>query len=253
MTRSNRVIRVRRTWLAALGAVALLAACSGDGARRPMDPAPAPTLGNATIVGEVTTGGQPAGDVGVTVDGQALSARTDAAGRFELDGVATGDRVMTFSTAAAQAPLAVRDVRSNERIEIEVALSGSQATLKSMRRGGKGSTQPLGVEIHPDSWNTNWSGSSGNVTVFLRGTGFDLIDPATVTLMGDDPAQLPLLAARARIEGEHLKAQFGKSDVMGLLLAPVLSGETRTLEVDFTLDGVPSSLVASIRIVGPSH
>jgi len=239
--------------LAALGAVALLAACSGDSARRTTDPGPTPTLGSATIVGEVSAAGSPASGVEVAVDGQALSASTDAAGRFELDGVATGDRVVTFSTAAARAPVPVRDVRANERIEIEVALAGSQATVRSMRRGGRGSTDPLGVEIHPDSWNTNWAGSAGTVTVFLRGAGFDLIDPASVTLTGDDAAQPPLLATRARIEGEHLKAQFGKSDALALLLAPVLRGETRTLEIDFTLDGVPTSLVATVRIVGPAH
>jgi hypothetical protein len=233
--------------LAALGAVALLAACSGDSARRTTDPGPTPTLGSATIVGEVSAAGSPASGVEVAVDGQALSASTDAAGRFELDGVASGDRVVTFSTAAARAPLAVRDVRANERIEIEVALSGSQASVRSMRRGGKG-----GAEVHPDAWNTNCAGSAGTLTVFLRGTGYDLIDPASVTLSGDDPAQLPLLATRARIEGEHLKAQFGKSDALALLLAPVLRGETRTLEIDFTLDGVPTSLVATVRIVGPA-
>jgi hypothetical protein len=210
-------------------------------------------LGDATIVGEVSTGGRPAAGVEVAVDGQALSASTDGAGRFELDGVASGDRVLTFATASARAPLPVSDVRANERIEIEVALSASRASLTSMRRGGRGTTDPLGVEIHPDTWNTNWAGSSGIVTVFLRGSGFDLIDPATVTILGDDAAQPPLLATRARIEGEHLKAQFAKSDAMALLLAPVVRGETRALQVDFTLDGVPSSLVTTVRIAGPAR
>lgn len=252
MNRSNQVFRSRWTSRMALGAL-LLAGCAGDGSRSPTDPGPTPTLGNATIAGEVRTGGAPAGGVDVTVDGQAISARTDGAGRFELDGVAAGDRVVTFSTPSAQAPLAVRDVRSNERIEIEVALSGSHATLKAMRRGGKGSTEPLGVELHPDTWNTNWAGSSGTLTVFLRGTDYELIDPASVALVGDDPAEPPLLATRARVEGEHLKAQFGKSEVLGLLLEPVLKGETRTIEVNFVLDGVPSSLAATVRIVGPAH
>ncbi|KAB2966567.1 MAG: carboxypeptidase regulatory-like domain-containing protein [Thermoanaerobaculia bacterium] len=252
MDRSIQGLGWRWTPLAALGAI-LLAGCSGDGSRSPTDPAVSPTLGSATIAGEVRSGGAPAGDVDVTVDGQPISARTNAAGRFELDGVAAGDRVVTFSTPSAQAPLAVRDVRSNERIEIEVALAGSHATLKSMHRGGKGATQPLGAEIRPDTWNTNWAGSSGSVTVFLRGTDYQLIDPASVALVGDDPAEPPLLATRARVEGEHLKAQFGKSEVMGLLLEPVLRGETRTIEIDFVLDGVPSSLAATVRIVGPAH
>jgi len=250
MVRSIRTIRRSWTHVAAAGAL-LLAGCSGEHARSPVDPGPAPTLGSATIAGDVRAGSAPAAGVEVTVDGQAISARTDGSGRFELDGVAAGDRVLTFATDSARAPVPVRDVRSDERIEMQVALSGGRATVTGMQRGPRGSTAPLGVEVHPDGWSANWARSSGTVTVFLRGDGYDRVDPASVTLVGDDPAEPPLLATRARVEGEHLKAQFGKSAALGLLLEPLARGETRTIAVEFTLDGVPSSLSASVRIVGP--
>lgn len=249
-------IRFRRASALALLALAplLVLACSDDQRSSPTAPAPPTVTGSALILGDVTSNGRPAGGLDVSVQGQALSTRTDSGGGFRLDGVAAGDRVLVFATASSRAELDLPRVREGERIEIQVAVDGSRANLRSMRRGGGGGTTgPLTAEISPDSWNTNWSRSNGTVTLFLRGAGFDLVDPTTVLLTGDDPAELALAPNSARIEGHHLKAKFSKSDALDLLLEPLVAGETRTLEVAFEQDGSPLVFSVSVRIVGPGR
>jgi hypothetical protein len=207
------------------------------------------------ISGDISTGGQAAQDVEVSVDGHGLAVRTDAGGRFRLDGIAAGDRTLTLSKGSDRATLAVAKVREGEQIELQIAFSGSKATVRSVHRGGGGGSGsgPLTAELSPDTWNTNWAGSNGNLTLFFRGEGYDLIDPASILLIGDDALELPLAPSSARVEGSHLKAKFPKAEAFGLLLEPVLRGETRTLTVEFLQDGTPLSLAVPVRIVGSSH
>jgi hypothetical protein len=235
-----------------VGAAMAVAACSGGGGHS-TPTGVQHTTGSAAISGTVTSGNRPAGGVTVTIDGQMSSTQTDPGGRFALDGVAAGDRTLTFSTTSGQAALEVRGVEDNEEIEVEVEVSGSHATLKSMHRGPRGTVVPLTLAVDPASWNTNWSRSAGTVTVFLRGTGYDQIDPASVALLGDDPSVAPLAARTARIEGDHLRATFGKADAFALLLAPVAPGQSRTIEVDALEAGQPVALTATVRVVGPAH
>ena len=241
--------------------VLLAAACSED---RPSSPTSTPidpgggvtATQGALVTGQVNRDGRAADGVEVRVDGQALAARTDAGGRFQLDGVATGDRVLLFVTAGAQAPLPLPAVQAGERIDMSVALSGSTARLRSIARGAPQPPQgqgPLALRVSPDSWNTNWSRSSGTVTAFLVGGDFVLIDPATVLLLGDDPAELPLAPRSSRKEGQHVRATFGKADALDLLLPPVLAGQSRTVQVQFVQNGTTVLMPATIHVVGPNR
>jgi hypothetical protein len=109
----------------------------------------------------------------------------------------------------------------------------------------------LSLQLSPSSWNTNWDKANGHVTALIRGTGLSAIDTASVELVGDDPEADPLPADFARLEGNHLRAQFPKGEVLDLLDDPD-PGETHTVIVRFTSDGGAGTheLEADVRIVG---
>lgn len=260
----DRPIRtlVRCVPFAAFVGLAALGCSDGGGsstATAPPPPpggAPAATTG-ASVSGKVSTGGRAASGVQVTVEGTALAVRTDASGRFAFERVPTGDQIVAFATGRGRAPVEVRDLRDDDRIEMQVTLRGATARVTSMSRNGRpegnagGGTGPLRAEVSPASWNTNWTRSSGQLTVFLRGADFDLIDPESVLLLGDDPAAPPLEPRRASIQGEHLQAKFDQADAFDLLLDPN-QGTTHTIVVQFDLDGTLTELEADVRVVGPA-
>jgi len=109
----------------------------------------------------------------------------------------------------------------------------------------------LSLQLSPSSWNTNWDGASGNVTALIRGTGLSAIDTDSVELLGDNSEADPLPADFARLEGNHVRAQFPKGEVLDLLDDPD-PGETHTVIVRFTSDGGAETheLEADVRIVG---
>lgn len=246
--------------IAAFVAVTSLA-CSGGGSSSTATAPPPPGGGpasatGASVSGKVSSGGRAASGVQVTVEGTALAARTDSSGRFALERVPAGDQTLGFSSGRGRAPVEVRDLRDDDRIEMEVSISGSSARVTSMSRNGRpertgGDGGPLTVQVSPDSWNTNWTRSSGQLTVFVRGDGFDRIDPETVVLVGDDPAALPLEPRRASVQGNHLQAKFGQADAFDLLFEPN-KGTNHTLVIQFELDGVATELEATVRVVGPT-
>lgn len=63
-------------------------------------------------------------------------------------------------------------------------------------------------------------------------------------------AAVQLGPIRARVEGSCIKAQFTKSEVLATLFEPQ-AGETRTITVEYELDGVPGLFEVDLRIVGP--
>jgi hypothetical protein len=251
---------VRLVPLAAFVGLAALGCSDGGGsstATAPPPPGggPGATTG-ASVSGRVTSGGRAASGVQVTVEGTTLATRTDSSGRFALERVPVGDQTLAFSTGRGRAPVSIRDLREKDRVEMEVSISGSSARVTSMSRNGRperpgGEDGPLAVQVSPDSWNTNWTRSAGQLTVFVRGEGFEQIDPESVVLVGDDPAALPLEPRRVSIQGNHLQAKFGHAEAFELLLEPN-KGTTHTILVQFDLDGVATELEATVRVVGPA-
>jgi len=238
-------IRTLQLALAAGSLAVLLVACSEGSGSSPTDPGAFEPTG-ASIEGNVTSGGAPMADVEVAVDGRAGAVRTDGAGRFQLSGVAPGDRVLSFVTGAARASLAVPKVVSGERIELSVSLAGSQVQVRAIHRTAPGAGA-LTLSFSPDVWNLNGAGSSGQVQAFVRGTGYDSIDAGTALLFGDDPTLPPLAPRRSAVEGDHLKATFGRADALALLPDPQ-PGEIRVLRLEFVQNGAPVALTGSITI-----
>jgi hypothetical protein len=109
----------------------------------------------------------------------------------------------------------------------------------------------LSLQLSPDAWNTNWDRANGHVTAFIRGDGLGAIDTDSIELVGDNPEADPLPADFARLEGNHVRAQFPKGEVLDLLDDPD-PGETHTVTVRFTSDGGAEAheLTADVRIVG---
>lgn len=111
----------------------------------PAAPTPAPgssRLGTAIISGTVngtssistqlaaTTGG-----LTITVVGTNLIAATDAAGRFTLQGVPSGDVQLRFTAPGVDATITISGVQDGEHIQIVVRVSGSSAVIESQGHG----------------------------------------------------------------------------------------------------------------------
>lgn len=240
-----------------------LAACSdggGSGPTAPPPPAPA-AAGSASLSGQVTgVGGASASPasaasaIGVTVRirGTDLATTTDAQGRFGLGGVPAGNQVVLFETSSASAPLEIPAIQAGERIELTVALQGSTVQVQSMNRsgGGGGGEPALTLEMQPDVWNTNWTRSSGTVSAFIRGDGFDRIDLDSIVLLGSDPDAEPLAPTRVDRAGNHVRAFFRQSAAFATLDDPQ-PNDVHTVTLELTVEGEPFSLTDDVRIVGP--
>jgi hypothetical protein len=109
----------------------------------------------------------------------------------------------------------------------------------------------LSLQLSPGTWNLNYDRANGSVTAFIRGQGLSAIDTGSVELVGDDPEADPLPASSARLEGNHVRAQFPKNRVLDLLDEPA-KGSSHTVTVRFTSgDGAGShELQAQVKVVG---
>jgi hypothetical protein len=244
--------------------VAAGACSSGSDSSTPTQPLTPTTISsNASISGQISTGGRPASGIRVAVEGQSLVATSDGSGRFTLTGVASGDRLLRFDSSSASASAVVQAVQPDEQIVVKVALSGSSAQLTTVSRssnggnGSGGSPNPTGgqpdsgalrVDASPSDWDLCDASSNGNLNLFIRGEGYKDVDPTSLTLLGDDPAATPIAPTRARIEGEHLKAQFSRQAAFALLLQPLAAGETRTFTLSFLQLGAPVSLTFTVDL-----
>lgn len=117
--------------------------------------------------------------------------------------------------------------------------------------GGEEELGNLSLQLSPSNWNLNYDGSSGTVTAFIRGDGLGHVDTDSIELEGDDPAAAPLPASFARLEGNHVRAQFPKDQLLDLLDEPERNS-THTVTIRFTADDGAESheLTAQVRIVG---
>lgn len=238
----------------------ILASCSGGGGgSSPTDPgAPGPPggpSGSAIISGQVASvsgsgvsGAASGAGLTVRIQGTSLSTTTGGDGRFSLASVPDGDRVLSFESAAQSAALPIGAIRPGERIEMTVQIRASTVTVVSMSRSPGGTS--LSLEMQPDTWNTNWQHSSGQVSALIRGEGFNQIDPRSIVLVGTDPDAEPLAPTRVDVAGNHVRAFFRQADAFGTLDDPE-PGDTHTVLVQFEAGGAPGELSDAVRIVGP--
>lgn len=153
---------MRKSLGLALAAVMLVGACGG-GKGTPTSPSSelsAPSGTSATISGSVqganggavlaaSTGAALSG-VTVSVVGTAISAPTDAAGRFMLKNVPAGPVQLQLAGGGANATVALNPVAPLETIDVVLAVSGSTASIESEVRSGAGEAQLEGrVESLP--------------------------------------------------------------------------------------------------------
>lgn len=236
---------------AALAGLLALVGCSDSGG--PTEP----RSEAAVVQGRVAEGNgatvEPAGAFAATGTIEIRVKGTDRAttaagdGTFALAGVPTGNQTIQFVTASGTAEVPLPEVLPSETITMDVTTNGNSARVNSMERSG-GSGE-LRLAIDPDHWNLEWSASAGQVTAFIRGEGIDTIDLSSIVLLGDDPAAAPLAPIRATREGEHVKAQFAKSEAIDRILDPVV-GTVHTVSLRFQLAGVETTLTDEITIVG---
>ncbi|HYN21042.1 MAG TPA: hypothetical protein VE078_08785 [Thermoanaerobaculia bacterium] len=105
-------------------------------------------------------------------------------------------------------------------------------------------------QIQPDSWNTNWVGSAGTVSVKITGKGLADVELDSIVLIGTDPAAAPLPALRASRTGNHVRAFFAKSDAFKTLDTPA-TGERHEIIIRFDVADVQTEIKDTIRVVGP--
>jgi predicted secreted protein len=106
----------------------------------------------------------------------------------------------------------------------------------------------LSLEIDPEEWSLNYPKSSGTVTAFIEGEGFDKIDLNSIEMLGDDPAAAPLPADSVSLKGDKVHARFAKNQVLDLLLNPD-EGSTHEIIISFLeIDGSGERIELSAMI-----
>ncbi len=129
--------------------------------------------------------------------------------------------------------------------------NGNQERRRSRNRENDSSEQELAVEIQPSRWNINWTHSEGLVTVWVYGSGFEAINPASLRMVGPegDKTGEPLFSQAGPF---FAMAKFSKSEAIGIIPEPV-PGQTYDIQViwgDGNGSGTDSGLSCPITIVG---
>ncbi len=127
--------------LLVIGTVALSAAGCSDSktASPPLSPSPltappgasASTSSSGATVSGVVTGGS---GMTVTVAGTTIGTTIDSTGRFALTNVPAGDIELRFSNAGVEAVLAIPGIAEQDQIELDVTVSGANATVTTHQR-----------------------------------------------------------------------------------------------------------------------
>lgn len=96
---------------------------------------------------------------------------------------------------------------------VESPLPGSIAIVGQKPENGE--IIPFTVKISPKKWNIAWRETGGGqVTLQIRGTGFDLIDPDSILISYDGHI---IEDFRTSFGGNHFSAKFSKGDAIGLI------------------------------------
>lgn len=115
-------------------AVVALAVIAGARCSSPAAPSGAVANG-ATIAGVVS--GVSASGLTATVTGTSLSTTVDGSGRFELANVRAGSARLEFRNGGTSVSTLVANVADGQFIELQVQISGANATIVSDVRSGK--------------------------------------------------------------------------------------------------------------------
>ncbi len=107
----------------------------------------------------------------------------------------------------------------------------------------------LDLAIAPDTWNTEWSHSSGTVQAFIRGAGIADVDLTSLQLSG--PGGTAISPTSSRLNGNHVLAHFAKMDAIKLI-GTAKPGDKVTITLTFMMKGASQTLTESVRVVGPS-
>ena len=142
----------------------LAGACSSDSGF-PTSPSPVgdASASGATVQGQVRSLGGESLPIGLTVSvvGTEISVDADSEGRFTLENVPPGPVALRFSGPGVDAQLDIGVVAAGERVEVEVAVSGSNAVLE----GPPDSND----EVHVEGAVTGLGGACPNVTFRVGG------------------------------------------------------------------------------------
>lgn len=115
--------------------------------------------------------------------------------------------------------------------------------------GGRGGE--LKLDLHPDTWNTNWEHAEGNLQAFVRGKDAKDIDPSSVELSSEGGDTVT--PRSVRINGGQLVATFSKSEAFESLADPE-TGDRIEVTLSFKVGDAAEAtkLTDDVRIVGPS-
>jgi hypothetical protein len=139
---------------------------------------------------------------------------------------------------------------------MDPAMVSPESTAASNGHGGGGGhghghhgSGTLDLAIAPDTWNTEWSHSSGTVQAFIRGAGIADIDLTSLQLSG--PGGTAISPTSSRLNGNHVLAHFAKMDAIKLI-GTAKPGDKVTITLTFTMKGASQTLTESVRVVGPT-
>lgn len=208
-----------------LALIAVTAACGGSSS--PTEPGATSNGPGASITGTVagasstlsarSTNAIPG--LVVTVAGTSISSGVDAAGRFTLTGVPSGDIQLQFS-GPVSGTITISNVQAAEKITLVVALSGSTVTVQAQ-------TRTTGREEQLEGLVESVSTATGSLTVAGREV---LTDASTQIREGNTPRVLGDLKAGYRV---HVKGQTSGS---ALLASTILLQSTNIPGRDETDD-----------------
>lgn len=182
-----------------LALVVITAACGGSSS--PTEPGTTPNGSGASITGTVSgassaltaSGSNAIPGIVVKVVGTSISSGLDAAGRFTLTGVPSGDIQLEFS-GPVSATITISNVQTTEKITLVIALSGSTLTVQAQ-------TRTTGREEQLEGLVEAVSPAAGSLKVAGRDV---LTDESTQIRQGNTPRVLGDLKVGYRV---HVKGQ----------------------------------------------